>query len=309
MTEHEVFDLPTEEFQNHWQAIDHFIACRPSVDDQIELWEAILQRIESSPLDLSKAHCYFMLGVLMLYTRPSETDGLLYLEQAHQEDRKFASRRFHRMAAYRLLGLVKGFLEHLRARGRPWEKEQLNPGNRHVLFKALLTIYDASSHVGIWTGHTHGAFFRLIKDDSLRLFAGENYYCAAHLAGLWSRDGHSGLTPDDECPLARATIGLLGGVLEAILLAQLSGGDGQTLGWLISRANKAGVIRAGTILGALASFMLYFRNHLHADLSRERTEFFLNISTATGCIAAMDMAINELLDLNVQGEGTDSSTA
>lgn len=57
---------------------------------------------------------------------------------------------------------------------------------------------------------------KLIKHDALRRFAGENYFCAEHLLQLFTLEGQHIDKHDDQYPLGRATVALIGGVLESI---------------------------------------------------------------------------------------------
>ena len=112
---------------------------------------------------------------------------------------------------------------------------------------------------------------------------------------LWATQDRHIIGHDDGYPLARAVIGLLGGVLEAMLLERLPGAKYKTLGGLIKQAYDKGIIRLGTNLAALSSFMLYFRNHVHADRTANRREFFIDMNTAKGCRVALNWAMRELL--------------
>jgi hypothetical protein len=60
---------------------------------------------------------YFRLGVLHLLTDPDATRAVQELELAYLEDRHYGpdtGKLPHRMGAYRLLALTKGFLDLLR---------------------------------------------------------------------------------------------------------------------------------------------------------------------------------------------------
>jgi hypothetical protein len=295
----DILELQPTQFGQFWQTdIDRIVAKLPTYQEQIKAWECILNHISNEPVH--KGHPLFRLGVLNLIVSPDEKVGIGYLEQACFEDQKFKPNNYNRMAAYRLLSLVRDFLKHLWSSRVPWQREHLRPQYRETLFRMLVTVYDMSLlSILDLKGQTYQEFFRLISDDDLRLFAGQNYYCAEHLLELWAIPQRHIVTHDDECPLARAVIGLLGGVLEALLaerLPELSGG--KPLGVLINSARIKGIVRVGTNLAALSIFMLYFRNHIHAELGASRTEYFIDMNTAKGCKVALDWAMSELLAEN-----------
>jgi hypothetical protein len=90
-------------------------------------------------------------------------------------------------------------------------------------------------------------------------------------------------------------VGLYGGVLEAILADKLGVTGEPTLGQLINRAHDAGLLKLGTLLSSLATVLLYFRNHVHANRDIARTEYFVDINVALTLKAATDVVVGELL--------------
>jgi hypothetical protein len=144
-------------------------------------------------------------------------------------------------------------------------------------------------------GFTYAAFFALINDQNLRAFAMENYYCAESLIQMFFLEGQAINKPRDEYPLSRAVVGLLGGVLEALLVARLPDLKTPTLGMLIRMAHERGVLTSGTRVSALSSLMLHLRNYVHADLGSQRIDYLIDISTAKGCKVALDWALTEML--------------
>lgn len=201
----------------------------------------------------------------------------------------------HRMGAYRLLALTKGFIEYLEGK-KNWEVEQLQSPHRPVLMKTLLAVYDASLvHILDSEGHTYQSFFATIQDKNLVRFAIENYFLAERLIEMFFVSGPHFSRHTDEYPLSRAIVGLFGGVLEAILADRLPTARSKPLGTLIRKARDANIIKVGTKLAALSSMMLYLRNHLHADRDAARTAYFIDINVAKGCKVAMDWVIADLL--------------
>ncbi len=282
-------------YDSHWQEVDTIVGQLATVQDQISAWEKIAERI-SPPL--SRGMPYFRLGVLRLLTDPDESQALGYLESAYKEDERYAPDKgmlAHRMGAYRLLALSKGFLAYLRNQ-KNWETEQLEGSHRQTLVRALLAVYDRSLvHILDMPGYTYQAFFELVTDRGLTRFAIENYFCAEHLLELFSLQGQHIDKHTDEYPLARAIVGLVAGVLEATLADRLPEVRGKTLGGLITEAHKRGIIHPGTKLGSVSSLMLYLRNHIHAGVESTRREFFIDINVAKGCKVALDLALNEML--------------
>lgn len=293
----EVIKLHPAQFDSYWKEIDGIVAVLPTSSDQISAWEAILKCLRHHPF--SKGMPYFRLGVLHLLTDPDATRAVQELELAYLEDRHYGpdtAKLPHRMGAYRLLALTKGFLDYLQSE-KDWKAEQLEAPNRVVLIRTLLAVYDRSlAHILDLEGHTYQSFFRLIQDPGLTRFAIEHYFCAEHLIESFHIAGTHTSGRDDEYALARAIIGLFGGVLEAVLADKLPSFRGHTLGVLIREAQAKEIIRVGTKLAALSSMMLYLRNHIHADRNANRRAYFVDIHVAKGCKVALDWVIADLLE-------------
>jgi hypothetical protein len=203
--------------------------------------------------------------------------------------------RAHRAAAYRILCLTKDFLKELHSKKDDnSEKPQLAPGLRSTLMKTLFLLYDETrKHVMDMRILTFQPLFKLIGNDNLRIFAGQNYYCAQEILELTSTHKGESLALNHEYALARAVIGLYGGVLEAMLADKLpSASKKKMLGKLIQDAYAQKILVPGTKLAALSSVMLYFRNHIHAD--RMRTEYFVDLNVAKGCKVALESVVLDL---------------
>jgi hypothetical protein len=143
-------------------------------------------------------------------------------------------------------------------------------------------------------GWTYNPFFAIFKTDRLRVFAGENYFCAQSLLEwVETTSGHAFLLTN-EYPFARSIIGLYGGVLEAILAEKLSTSQQKTLGGLITEAYKQGHLVIGNRLCALATILLYFRNHVYPNKEITRTSYFIDLNVAKGLKSAIDIAIGDL---------------
>jgi len=283
-------------FDAHWKEIDHVVGALKTPQEQITAWEAIADYLKPHPV--SKGHPFFRLGHMYLVNDPDAAKAINYLELAYQEDVKYgpdSGQTPHRMGAYRLLALTKGFIEYLDAR-KNWETEQLSPPHRPIVIRTLLAVYDRSlAHILDLEGHTYQSFFAVIQDKGLTRFAIENYFCAEHLIELFFVSGAHISRDTDEYPLSRSIVGLFGGVLEAILADRLPNVRGRTLGNLITKAKDAGIIKVGTKLAALSSMMLYLRNHVHPDRDAARTAYFIDINVAKGCKVALDLVIADLL--------------
>jgi hypothetical protein len=292
----QILNLLPAQFDSYWKEIDAVVATLPSPMEQIEAWKAILGCLRHHPF--SKGMPYFRLGVLHLLTDPDATRAVEELELAYLEDKRYGpdtGKIAHRMGAYRLLALTKGFLEYLQSE-KDWKTEQLKPPHRTVVIRTLLAIYDRSlAHILDLEGHTYQSFFGLIRDQSLNRFAIENYFCAEHLIELFHISGAHLSRQTDEYPLARAIIGLFGGVLEAILEDKLPTFRGHSLGILVREGHAVGIIKVGTKLAALSSMMLYLRNHIHADRDASQRGYYVDINVAKGCKVALDWAIADLL--------------
>jgi len=292
----DIFTLPPANLDSQWGDVDALIARLPTINQQANVWERILQHLQSQPM--SKGMPYFRLGVLRLLTESDWSKGIHYLELAYKEDQRYADttpQPAHRRGAYRLLCLVKGFLNYLNTK-KNWETEQLSDPHRTVLIKTLLTVYDKSLiHVLDMPSPTYRHFSQLIPQPELSRFATENYFCAKELLELFFLEGQHINKHANEYPLARAIVGLLGGVLEALLAVRLPSTTSKTLGRLIEEAEKKGPIQVGTKLGSLASLMLYLRNHVHPDREMRQKDFFIDINVAKGCRVALDLVISEMI--------------
>lgn len=282
-----------------WTALDGIISGLSDPNREIVEWNKVLRHTES--IGTPTGHPHFRLGILHLLTDSDESVGLSHLQKAYESDRTFAPERAHRMAAYRLLSLLKDFLADLGSNAG-WQRQQLDPPNRAVLLKMVFTIYDWSAQQQVldMPSHTYGPFFKLIGDDGLRVFAGENYVCAQSLLEWVETDGGRSFVLLNEYPFARVIVGLYGGVLEGLLTDKLAPTDHKTLGQLITDAYKLGYLRLGTALCSLCTIILYFRNHIHASRTASRKSFFVDLNVAKGLKVATDVMISELLKQGTQ---------
>lgn len=291
----DILKLNPLEFDSHWREIDQIIFSLPTLPEQIAAWEAINNRMTGHPV--SKGMPYFRLGHLHLLNDSDAKQAIEFLELAYREDVRFGpdvGKVPQRMGAYRLLALTKGFLQYLEER-KNWEAEQLRPPHRQIIIRTLLAVYDKSlAHFLDLEGHTYQSFFRLMQDKNLTRFAIENYFCAENLLELFFTSGSHISRHTVEYPLARAVIGLFGGVLEAILTDKLPNLKGPTLGILVKEAHDAGTAKVGTKIAALSSMMLYLRNHIHPDRDISREAYFIDINVAKGCKVALDWVISDL---------------
>ena len=215
----EVFALSPERFGSHWKRIDELIATERQ-DSQFAAWERIAARIGDSPH--SKGMPFFRMAILKLLSHPDESIGIQLLEAARREDDRFgpdSGQLPHRMGAYRLLSLVKDYFQELhRLPSRDWQKGLLSPENRSVLMMTLLMVYNRSVvEILDMPSYTFQAFFKLVTDRDLCRFAAENYYCAETLVQAFFLEGQAIVKTRDECPLARAIVGLLGGCSKPFL--------------------------------------------------------------------------------------------
>lgn len=292
----EVLKLTPGEIDRKWAEIDALVMRLPR-DDQIKIWAKFLGHVNDAPI--SKGHPFFRLGVLHLLADSDETVAISYLEKAFREDQTYArdhGQIAHRMGTYRLLALCKGFFEYL-ANVKPtdWQVAQLKEPNRNVVVQTVLMLYDQSLvHPVEMQTYTYQTFFALVADRKLCAFAIENYFCAEELIEKASLKSGWSLLHQHEYPFARAIVGLIGGVLEAILADRLPHARGQSLGVLIRGGNEAGIIVPGTRIAALASLMLYQRNHIHADRASGLTHYYIDLHVANGCKVALDWAISEM---------------
>lgn len=296
----EILRLPPQQINRCWNELDQIVSQLTSSEDQLKAWNDVVVRLTGT--FISRGHPYFRMGVLHLWIDTPEDEGIRYLELAFDEDKKHAAAEGkipQRLAAYRLLCLTKGFLAHLRKSGS-WQAKHLEGDARSVLLRTLLTVYDYSrQHVLDMPAHTFQSFFSLIQSQRLSAFAIENYMTAENIFELLITAG-SGIVPlgIGEYALARATIGLLGGVLEAILCDKLPPIDRPTLGALINLAVKEKIIRVGTRLSVLSSMVLYFRNYVHANRQADQSEYIIDMNVAKGTKVMLDWAISEMLTAN-----------
>ena len=295
-TINDILALNPLQFDAHWKEIDRTVGALKTIQEQIAAWEQVADHLK--PHRVSKGMPFFRLGHLHLVNDTDATKAINYLEEAYEEDVRYGpnvGQTPHRMGAYRLLALTKGFLEYLATRNN-WEAEQLSPPHRPILIRTLLAVYDASLvHILDSQGHSYRSFFTLIQDKSLSSFAIENYFCAERLIELFFVSSPHISRHTDEYPLSRSVVGLFGGVLEAILADRLPTVRGRPLGTLIKEAKETGIIKVGTKLAALSSMMLYLRNHVHPDRDAARTAYFIDINVAKGCKVALDWVIADML--------------
>jgi hypothetical protein len=289
----EILKTPITSFEDGsaWLKLDEVIDLLPDFGDRIRRWAEVLSFAEGN--GLPTGHPHFRLGLLHLLSDADERVGLEHLERAYQQDRKWRPQQAHRMAAYRVLCLTKGLIGDLKQRNdHDPQKQQLKTPHRFTLIATIFRLYDETrAHLLDMPILTFPSFFALLKDDNLRLFAGQNYYCAHDLLEFAST--HQSFVNDHEYALARAVIGLYGGVLEAILADKLPKLKGSTLGGLITEAYKQKILSPGTHLAALSTVMLYFRNHIHAD--KEKKDYFVDLNVAKGCKVALDFVIFALI--------------
>ena len=202
-----------------WLKLDDVIDLLPDFGDRIRRWAEVLSFAEGN--GLPTGHPHFRLGVLHLLSDADERVGLEHLDRAYQQDRKWRPQQAHRMAAYRVLCLTKGLISDLKQKNdHDPQKHQLKAPHRVTLIATIFRLYDETRvHPLDMPILTYPSFFALLKDDNLRLFAGQNYYCAHDLLEFAST--HQSFVNEHEYALARAVIGLYGGVLEAILADKL----------------------------------------------------------------------------------------
>jgi hypothetical protein len=291
----EILKAPVEKFKEQvlWQTLDKLIEPLPE-DQRILEWNRVAGRREKR--GVSSGHAHFRAGILHLVNDSDETAGIKHLQAAYEQDQKFSgSKEPHRMAAYGVLGLIKDFLYYLAGK-KNWQVNQLQPPHRHVLITTLLGVYDESTkHPLDAPLLTYKPFFDLFLDEGLRRFAAENYYCAYGLLEMVSVQNGQSFLHQHEYPLSRALVGLYGGVLEAILADELGIKDEATLGKLINQAYDAGILNLGTRLSSLATVLLYFRNHIHANKDVARKDYLIDINVARSLKAATDLVIIELV--------------
>jgi hypothetical protein len=286
--------LAPEQYDLYWSQIDALVRAVPP-EEQVALWHAFANRVGSSH---SKGHSYFRLGILTLMIELDELKGIRFLELAYEQDQQFGPRvriQPHRMGAYKLLSLTKEYFRYLRE-AKDWQQALLTGRPRRILIETLFMVYDRSLvEVLDMPSFTYPAFSDLMKNQDLRAFAIENYYCGESLIQMFFLEGQAISKARDEYPLSRAVVGLLAGVLEALLVERLPDVKRPTLGGLLTKAHERNVLEKGTRASALSSLMLHLRNYIHADLGSQRTDYFIDINTAKGCKVALDWALAELL--------------
>jgi hypothetical protein len=301
----DVLTLDPVQWHAHWTEIDKVIRALPSSLDQIQAWHSVCERLSKipDPLVSLKGHPYFRLGILHLAEDADEQKGFEYLEQAYAEDKKRVrltqnAPRPEECAAYRLLAIAKDFFAYLGSK-KPtdWENALLLPVNRRVMIPTLFGVYDLSTtHILDMPGFTTKDFQRLIKNNSMRVFAGESYFCAERLLTMFTLEGQHIDRNNDQYPLGRATVGLIGGVLEAIWLDRLTGVQKGTLGQILKTAHEKGLLQPNSRLAALSSLLCFMRNHLHPGLDVRRLHYFIDMNVAKGCKIALDITISDLLN-------------
>jgi hypothetical protein len=285
----------------NWREMDRMVCALSSNAEKIRAWEQICsildkdQSIKGLPL--------FRLGILHILEDADEQQGLKLLEQAYEQDQREVREigtPAEKRGAYLLLAVVKDFFDYLRTKKpRDWESGLLASENRKTLVPVLFTVYDLISiHALDMKGFTTIDFLELIKSDALRRFAGENYFCTENLLVMFTLKGQNIDKINNQYPLARAIVGLVGGVLEAIWLDRLPpAAKGKTLGSILAEAHKQGILKLDTKIAALSSLLCFMRNHVHPGRDIKRQHYFINMEVAKGCKAALDLTISELLKL------------
>ncbi len=300
----DVLALDPKQMHALWNEIDRVMHALPSRPAQIQAWEQVCQKLvtASDEIDSLKGHPYFRLGALHLVEDGDEQKGLEFFELAYGEDQRYGEIskngiRPEGRAAYRVLAIVKDFFAYLRSKKpKDWEAALLLAKNRRVLIPILFTVYDLSTtHALDMPGFKVIDFQRLIANDSLRVFAGENYFCAQNLLEMVTLEGQHIDNISDGYALGRATVGLIGGVLEAIWLDRLPSVQEGTMGRLLAEAHKKGVLQPDTNLAALSSLLCFMRNHIHPGRNAKRLNYFIDMNVAKGCKFALDMTISDLL--------------
>jgi len=294
--------LNPEQLQANWNEIDRIVRTLPSRIHQIRAWEQVCKALDKSTeeTDSLKGHPFFRLGILHLIEDREEQTGLEYLELAYKEDQRYAvtaGTKAEERAAYRLLAIVKDFFAYLRfKKPQDWERALLLDKNRRVMIPLLFTVYDLSTiHALDMPGFTTVDFLKLIKNDKLRIFAGENYFCTQHLLVMYTLANQHVDKHNDQYPLGRAIVGLIGGVLEAIWLDRLPGVRVKTLGGVLREAHQNRILQPDTKIAALSSLLCFMRNHVHPDRDAQRLNYFIDMNVAKGCKVALDMTIADLL--------------
>jgi hypothetical protein len=297
----EVFRLDAAQLRKHenWREMDRIVCALLSNAEKVRAWEQICsildkeQSIKGLPL--------FRLGILHILEDAHEQQGLKLLEQAYEQDQREVSEigiPAEKRGAYLLLAVLKDFFDYLRTKKpHEWESGLLANQNRKTLIPVLFTVYDLISiHPLDTKGFTTTDFLNLIKSDALRRFAGENYFCTENLLVMFTLEGQHIDKINDQYALARAIVGLVGGVLEAIWLDRMPpAAMGKTLGSILAEAHKQGILKLDTRIAALSSLLCFMRNHVHPGRDIKRQHYFINMEVAKGCKAALDWTISELL--------------
>lgn len=293
----EIVDLLSDSFESPqtWGKLDDVIAKLPNPDDQIREWHRVVAAVESK--NIPSGHPHFRLGILYLVNDSTETEGISHLELAYKQDCQHDKRNEpHRKGAYRVLALTKDFLLYLQSEARPWQQAQLQIPYRKTLIHILLAAYDQTAkNILDLPRLTYAPLFKLMSNDRLRAFAGENYDFAQELLERVSLESGQQLRTFYQYPIARTIIGLLGGVLEAILADRHPKFASKPLGKLIEGACNDGTISVGSRLAALASVILYLRNHIHPGREIKRIDYLVDLNVAKGCKIMLDWAIQELV--------------
>jgi hypothetical protein len=299
----ELLRLDAAQLRNreNWHKMDRIVCAVPSNAEKIRVWEQVCVILDKN--HSIKGLPLFRLGILHLLEDADEPQGLTLLEQAYHEDKREKEQKeidvpAERRGAYLLLAVVKDFFDYLRAKKpHEWESGLLTSHNRKLLVLVLFTVYDLIGvHALDMQTFTIADLQKLIKSDALRRFAGENYFCTQNLLEMFTLQRQNIDKVNDQYPLARAIIGLVGGVLEAIWVDRMPPSVmGKTLGTILTEAHKQGILKLDTRIAALSSLLLFMRNHVHPGRDIKRQRYFINMDVAKGCKAALDWTISELL--------------
>src|SRR5438552_14692852 len=105
-----------------WTELDQIIGSLTDVQQQIEQWNKVSAHAEAN--GVGSGHAHFRLGVLHLINDVDEAVGIDHLERAYEQDVQHAVKTEpQRMAAYRVLGLAKDFINELKQK-RGWQATQ-----------------------------------------------------------------------------------------------------------------------------------------------------------------------------------------
>jgi len=297
-------DAPQLRKDENWNEMDRIVCALPSNAEKIRVWEQICDTLDKN--QSIKGLPLFRLGILHLQEDADEQQGLKFLEEAYQEDKREKEQNeidvpAEERGAYLLLAVVKDYIDYLRTeRSHAWDSELLSGPNRKILIPVLFTVYDRIGvHALDMPTFTITDFQKLIKSDALRVFAGENYFCAQDLLEMFTLKGQPIEKVNGQYPLARAVVGMVGGVLEAIWMDRIppvgTGKTPNTLGAILTEAHGQGILKPDSRIAALSSLLLFMRNHIHPGRNIKRQHYFINMNVAKGCKAALDWTISELL--------------